>query len=250
MELSGIISNSLKYPSSSWLKVIILGIILCFSALLVPFLIGIIPAILALGYAFRILRSSVKGDNQLPEFDKWVNMFVDGVNVAVVGVIYFIVPMIIMMLGMGGLFHSEIMGVFMHEGTVGNFTHTGIMDPITHMAYSMMNFGPFWIFMAIGMILTFILGAIFIMGISNMAYRNKEIGEAFSSNEIFGRISKIGWRKYIAWYVLIWIILIIFSFIAGIISLIPIIGALVAFLVVYSYFAIFLARSAALIYMS
>lgn len=250
MELGGIISDSLKYPSSSWLKVIILGIILCFSALLVPFLIGIIPAILTLGYSFRILRSSVKGDNQLPEFDKWVNMFVDGVNVAVVGVIYFIIPMIIMMLGMGGLFHSEIMGVFMHEGTVGNFTHTGMMEPITHMAASVMNFGPFWIFMTIGIILTFILGAIFIMGISNMAYKNTGIEAAFNFKEIFMRISKIGWGKYIAWYILIWIILIIFSLISGILSLIPIIGALIAFLIVYSYFTIFLARSAALIYMS
>lgn len=250
MELGGIISDSLKYPSSSWFKVIILGIILCFSALLVPFLIGIIPAILALGYSFRILRASVKGVSELPEFNKWLRMFVDGINVAVVGVIYFIVPMIIMMLGMGGLFHSEIMGWFMHEGTVGNFTHTGMMEPITHMAYSVTNFGSFWIFLTFGIILTFILGAIFIIGIANMAYKNTEIEAAFSFKEIFGRISKIGWGKYIAWYILIWLILIIFSFIAGIISIIPVIGALIAFLVIYSYFTMFLARSAALIYES
>ena len=54
MDLGDVISDSLRYPTSNWFKVIILGVLFLISFL-------IIPIFLALGYMFRVIKASLVG---------------------------------------------------------------------------------------------------------------------------------------------------------------------------------------------
>ena len=81
MDIGDIISDSIKYPSTSWGKVLILGIIMIASIL-------IVPIFLVYGYMFRIIKATLAGLDELPEFDEIGEMFVDGLKVFVVAIVY------------------------------------------------------------------------------------------------------------------------------------------------------------------
>ncbi|SCM58357.1 Conserved protein {ECO:0000313/EMBL:AAB85681,1} [Methanothermobacter wolfeii] len=95
MDIGEIVNDAIRYPSSDWKKVIILGLLFLISFL-------IIPIFLATGYGFRALKASIAGFDELPEFDEWGEMFVDGLKVFVVQIVYMIVPMIIIIAGVFG----------------------------------------------------------------------------------------------------------------------------------------------------
>ncbi|MBV1767205.1 MAG: DUF4013 domain-containing protein, partial [Methanobacterium sp.] len=95
MDIGEIYSDAIQYPSSDWKKVIILGIITILSIL-------IVPIFLVMGYVFRALKASIAGSEELPEFDEWGDMLVDGLKVFLVGFVYFLIPAIILFIGIGG----------------------------------------------------------------------------------------------------------------------------------------------------
>ncbi len=92
MDIGEIISDAVKYPSSEWKKVIILGILFILSFV-------IIGIFFVLGYFLRILKSTIAGIDELPEFDDWGDMFVDGLKVMVVYIIYLLIPGIVIVAG-------------------------------------------------------------------------------------------------------------------------------------------------------
>ena len=61
MDIGEIISDSIKYPSSNWGKVLILGVIMIASIL-------IVPVFLLIGYLFRIIKATLAGLDELPDF--------------------------------------------------------------------------------------------------------------------------------------------------------------------------------------
>jgi len=100
----------------------------------------------------------------------------------------------------------------------------------------------------IGIILAIILGLIASIAIANMALNNGEFGAAFRFSEILEQISMIGWGKYIVWYIVMMIVAMIGGVIAGLLNIIPIIGTVIAILVIYPYLYMFSARSLALLF--
>ncbi|BDZ69711.1 DUF4013 domain-containing protein [Methanobacterium petrolearium] len=221
MEIGEIISNSLSYPSQDWKKLLILGILFLISFL-------IIPAFLVMGYFFRILKGSIAGFDELPDFDEWGEMFIDGLKLFIVQFVYFLIPAIIILIGVWASFASLY--------TVGTVTDTtaflGLMGGTA----------------IIGIILAIILGLIATIAIANMALNNGELGAAFRFSEILEQISMIGWGKYIVWYIVMIIVGFIGGIIASILGFIPFLGTIIALLVVYPYLYMFSARSLALLY--
>lgn len=65
-----------------------MGVLLFFSFL-------VIPTIFTNGYMLRIMKYSFEGSKELPPFNEWLNMFVDGLKVIIVNVIYTFIPAII-----------------------------------------------------------------------------------------------------------------------------------------------------------
>lgn len=219
MDIGEIYSDAIRYPSSDWKKVIILGLLSIISFL-------IVPIFLVLGYVFRALKASIAGSDELPEFDEWGDMLVDGLKIFIVQFVYFLIPAIIMIIGIGGSI------------AVTDFT-TG--DPTASMAI----LGGTTI---IAIILAIILGLIAIIAIANMAYYDSELGAAFRFSEVLERISQIGWVDYIIWYVVLMVVGAVGGFIASILSIIPILGSIIAILVVYPYLSLVYSRALALLF--
>ena len=207
MDVGEIILDAIRYPSSDWKKIIILGVIL------------IIPIVdfIGLGYVLRIVKSTISGVHDLPEFDDLGDLFVDGLKVLVVSIVYLIIPLIVLGLG-----------VF---GSLATFS--GLVN----------------ITVVIGLILAILFGLFDIIALANMAFYD-ELGAAFKFREIFVRISEIGWGKYILWFIIMIIIWTIFGIIAGILNVIPYVGLIIAVIIFYSYFYMFGGRSTGLIYSS
>ena len=125
------------------------------------------------------------GIDELPEFDEIGSMFVDGLKVFVVGIIYAIPVWII----------SAIVGLLMGGNTAAT---TASLGPGYLLAILLGNI--------IFFIIALIIGLVELMAIANMAYNDGDLGAAFRFSEILDIIAAIGWGKYIATYIVIVII--------------------------------------------
>ena len=211
MDIGEIIGDALRYPTSDWMKVIGLGIL---------FLLGflIVPLFLALGYSFRALKATIAGFDELPDFDEWGDMFIDGLKVFVVTIIYMIIPIII-------IFAGILTGLSSVNVTTLPIGYTSM----TNLAI-MQSMG---ISIGIALIFAIIFGLLWAIAIAHMAFNNS-LRAAFRINEILNVISEIGWVDYIIWYIAViiigGIIGFIASFIIGLIGIIPVIGSIISFI--------------------
>lgn len=217
MNIGDIISDSISYPSHNWGKVLILGVILIFSFL-------IIPIFLLYGYVFRIIKATLAGVDELPDFDEIGEMFVDGLKIFVVAIVYAIPVWII----------SWIFGSIM--GT-GMYTTTAVsLDPTMFWALLIGNL--------VTIIIAVIIGLIEIVAIVNMAYYDGELGAAFRFSEILDRIANVGWGKYIATYIIVALIAFV-GFLIGILTFFILIGIILLPLVIAPYIIMFSSRAIA-----
>lgn len=97
------LEDGLSYPlRGDWIGRVAIGGILGFLSILV------VPALAISGYTLEVIRQTVAGEDEPPEWDDWGGLIVDGIKVAVVAFVYSIVPTIVVlgvgitMLGIGG----------------------------------------------------------------------------------------------------------------------------------------------------
>jgi hypothetical protein len=203
MKINENISDSLKYPIKNWVKMIILGIIL------------IIPIVnfIGLGYYLRIIKSNLAGLNELPHFERFGELFIDGIKFLIITIIYAIVPLIF---------------------------------------YTLSFAFPGPLFLIIASVSAIIISIFAYMGLANMAYHNSELGAALRYGEILARIAAIGLGKYIIWWIVLMLILTVAGSIIVIVGgiLLYYVWGLMIFLLGFSYLAIFQARSIALTFES
>jgi hypothetical protein len=218
MEIGEIISNSIRYPTSNWGNVLILGIIMIASIL-------IVPVFLLIGYLFRIIKATLAGLDELPEFDEIGEMFVDGLKVFVVGIVYSI-PVIIISLIITAI--------------------TGSSSSATLSLNPAMIWGLVLVYI-VYIIVAVIVGLIEVIAIANMAYYDGDLGAAFSFSEILDRIAKIGWGKYIITYIVIAIVAFI-GFIIGLLTLFILVGIILLPLVIAPFIYMFGVRAIALLF--
>ncbi|MBC7318731.1 DUF4013 domain-containing protein [Candidatus Bipolaricaulota bacterium] len=232
MDIGEIISDSVKYPISDWKKLLTLGILFLLSFLL-------IPVFLAIGYAFRALKATIAGFDELPEFDEWGEMFIDGVKVFVVTIAYMIIPLIIIFAGI--------------------FTGPYVYGPtLTDVPLLLQAGGSIKI---VGFIVAIIFGLLLTIAIAHMAFNDGQLGAAFRINEILDVIADIGWADYIIWYIVViivfWIIGSIASSVIGLIShsigfRASLVGSAVGYILlslfVYPYLSLFYFRALGLRY--
>lgn len=228
MNIKGNITDSLQYPFDNWVKIIILGIIL-----IIP-----IVNLIGLGYYIRIIKSTLVGFDELPDFGNLKELFIDGIKILIVLIIYAIVPL---------LFYGLSL-VFAGPATVPS----SITTSSVFSSYLPVLTGIPLVFLIIAAISTIIINVFMYMGIANMAYSDGEIRAALRYSEILDKITIIGWKNYIIW----WIVLILITLFAELIIII--IGGILlyfvfGFLVIllgYGYLLMFHARSVALTFAS
>jgi hypothetical protein len=218
MDIGEIISDSIKYPSSNWGKVLILGVIMIASIL-------IVPVFLLIGYLFRIIKATLAGLDELPEFDEIGEMFVDGLKVFVVGIVYSI-PVIIISIIIGALLGS---------------TNSASLSLNPYMIWAVV------LGYAVYIIVAAIIGLIEVIAIANMAYYDGDLGAAFRFGEVLDHIARIGWGKYIVTYIVIAIVAFI-GFLIGMLTLFILIGIILLPLVIAPYIYMFGARAIALLF--
>lgn len=223
MDIGENISDSIRYPTSDLGKLLILGIIM------------IIPLVnfIGMGYFLRALKSNLAGISELPNFDDVGELFIEGLKLFIVGIIYSI-PVWIIAAGLGAG-QNVIMNAGMLSGAA---LYALILGYIIYV------------------ILAIIIGFIEIIAVANLAYNDGEFSAAFRFTEILGHISQIGWADYIIWYIVVVLVSLIIGLIAVAITFalaITIIGIIlipVLFILVISYISLFYARSLSLLFLS
>ncbi len=241
MNIGEIIGDAVRYPLSDPKKLFIFGIIFVFATLypnfmtkgtpnlpliLILFALALIAFVFIFGYELRILRATLAGFTEIPEFDDPIDMFIDGLKVVVVGIVYTILLAI-------------IFGIL--------FLLVALVAGLTNLVF---------IFIILVVIIALFSYPLILMSLTNMVYNNSEIEAALKFGEIFNKISNIGWGNFLVWYLVTGIIYLILAVIGvliiGIFSLIQlkIIGGILYPLIIGSYMSFFIYRSAALFYMS
>ena len=235
-----IYKDSLEYSAQDWIKLVILGVMCLFSFLL-------IPVFLITGYNYRVINTAVhgiiNGRDPLPDFDDLISMFVDGIKVVIVEILYLIVPFIVFLIF--ALISGQLSGALSS------------------------------VLLVIGCLITFILvvAACLMsqMGLCHMAYNDGAFSKAFAISEIKEAIDEIGWFKCIATYLGLIIITLVISLVvtsiiglifaafgitgaalgadpSGVFALGALINSLVAMFIVGPYLSIFNSRSIGLLY--
>jgi len=255
MNIGKIIGDSVKYPLSNWKNFLILGIIFVISSLYLDIgqlgantviigilgVIGFIVGLLSDGYTLRIIKSSLADFQELPEFNAWVDMFIDGIKVFIVSIVY-LIPAILIIAFAALSFGSALIGIISHPSSTPSAAEVG----------AILNVGILILIAALYMVIILPIAAI---ATANMAYYESKLSAAFRLGEIFNKIGNIGWLSFILWYIatgIIYLVLIIIgSIITGFFNIInPIIGGLILSLIVIPYTTIFVIRSVALVYKS
>jgi hypothetical protein len=224
MDAGQISSNALKYPLQDLKKVIILGIITILSTL-------IIPGFFLLGYVYKIVKSSMEDSEELPKFNEWIDMFVNGLKVFVVLFLYSLVPTILILLGTW----TALLPLLSEPGK------GSLIDPSISM-------GLVGGIAVIGMGIQIVVSFIIPIALANMIYHEK-LGAAFHFREIVAKIQEIGGVDYFIWYVIMLIIAFAAGYLCFFLVFPLIIGIIVVPLLIYPYLTVFYARSVALVYM-
>jgi len=267
-----ILKDSFRYPFSDWKKFIILGIILFISSvpvrsfgltsetiILLFVFVGFFTGFFINGYLFRIVKSSIKSFEGLPEFNMWLQMFEDGVKVFAVFLVYIVVPvtlLIVAVILISDFDHSFVFNNFPSMiQTMGinplEYLTSGIMPAILSIVE--LNFILFPQLGFIVIILLLVLLPIFFIAIAGMAYDGGEFRSGFMFHDVVADIKDIGLKKLIIWYLVTGVIFSVIFIVSNILNYllftlnIFIIGEIVLIiLITYSY--IFYTRSLGLLY--
>ncbi|MFC7154279.1 DUF4013 domain-containing protein [Halomarina halobia] len=147
------ITEALTYlrRSDSAVRTVLIGTVLSFLSFLV------IPAFLVAGYTVRVVRAALT-DDEPPVFDEWRNLFTDGLKAFLIGVGYFAIPVVFVVVAVGAdLVVANV------SGLAG-----GILGAILAV---------------VGIVLVLALWYVFPVGLARFA-RTGRMGSAFQFSEI------------------------------------------------------------------
>jgi hypothetical protein len=249
LDIGDIVKNSLGYPLSNTKNFLILGLIILLAdlysislslgikniylALLI--VLNILILILRCGYNIRILDSSINGSDDLPNFGNWKRMFIDGLKLLIVIIIY-VIPLILIIM---------VVGIFMGAMIASSGT-------VDHSLTKMLLL----IILAIVGLYYFLIYPIILTALANMVHNKKDISYALKFGEIRSKISDLGVGSFAGWYI---VTVIIYAVLLGIgmglssvfgLVHVKFIGIIIESLLIAPFTTIFLYRSTSLMYRS
>ena len=213
MNMSGIIKDAVKYPSSDWKKILIFGIIILITTIpatinrhslistndvtLIWFLgiISFLSFFFIRGYSIRIIKSSLTDSPELPKFNNWIGMFIDGIKLFIIPIVY-LVPAILIILIYSALYSlsnpSTVINILSGVGIYYFIGGTGLT--------ALFSWLGIWSYIII--IYAIIILPIILMAITHMVNNNSKLLTAFQFKDIIDKISLLGWRNLIIGYIL------------------------------------------------
>ncbi|QIB74772.1 DUF4013 domain-containing protein [Halogeometricum borinquense] len=169
------INESLNYlrNDEDWVKTVLIGGILSLLGVL------IVPTILVAGYLVRVIRRTMHGVEEPPEFDDWGDMAVDGLKAMVIAFIYGFIPALIASVLVGGAIFTMIAGGSAESG--GLFAVGSVVALLGLLV-------PF----VLGLVAAYIIPA----AIANFA-ETDQFGKAFSVGDL--RSVLVSGKYFTAW---------------------------------------------------
>ncbi|MGZ7119070.1 MAG: DUF4013 domain-containing protein [Methanobacterium sp.] len=252
MNIRGMLYDSAKYPFRGIKQLLLLGFMILISSLLLGdyndfyiylqgsfgdtvvllvllFFISffIIFIILEAGYTFKMIEKSVLRIDKPPEFNNFRGMFNHGIKEIIIGIIYFLVPFILLLAFLFSILDNIAPG----------FPELGDVIPI------LLIFGA--------IILGFVADILFKVAIPHMASKDGVFKEAFNFPQIFKKIRIIGFKKLLVGYsiVILGIVIVGGPILKEIIGSTNIYGFFVAEELLAPFLIMFAARFTALLYM-
>ena len=204
---------------------------------------------LILGYIVRIYR----GENPAPEPGEWGTLFVDGLKLLLVQIIYLAPVILLVILAfiplVSTLFTSGIISP--EFSSLSDSQSKQWLDSHPELISELLSAGIFMvILLMVAIVLAIIITFFSFLGVVRFA-RTHNVSEAFNFSAILAHIGRIGWVNYIIALITITVVGFIFSMILNFFSFIPVIGIFIEFLVMgilYVPFILFSARFSALVY--
>ena len=237
----GVALSVLSTLNASYLAII--GVILL--------IIGIILALIISGYQLAILKTGIDLDDEAPAFD-WKNDLINGIKLLIVGIVYFIIPAIIVLIV--GLV-TNVPGNFMkiiNEASVAPANATAMANStgIAVNTVSQSAIAAFTTSLTITALVAFVLFIIFAfietMGQARLA-NTGSLGHALNIPEAAKDLTRIGIGKVVAVVILVIIIVAVINailgYLTGQVSQLSILS-----LIVTPYLAFFTQRASGLLY--
>lgn len=272
MNIKDIIVDSAQYPLSDLKKFFILVIILLITQLWVLassfdaaqlliwilMLTGFIAGFLVNGYFFRIIEYALEDRVVLPDFTDWSTMFLDGLKVFLVEVLYLlpaILVAIFLLISSAGYLAAE---GFELNALLLSLAQSKILELILNVIIilTQTHLPPEYLY---GLVYLLVISPLFFLALGLMANYDGELRAAFRFREIFNDIAGIGWIKLISWYLVTGLIVLFLTIAVAIVLSLSLHRldsgifntiADVFFYFLFAYTYLFLARSLALIYIS
>ncbi|MBN1784509.1 MAG: DUF4013 domain-containing protein [Candidatus Bathyarchaeota archaeon] len=189
--------------------------------LLILIILDIIPIVnfVVLGYIGNVIKQP-KNSEELPPLEKYFDLWVQGLKIAVAAFIFMIIPLLL----------------------IGPFV---FLVALSWLEFSFLS-SVGWVLaiplMLIGVLLAFFFGILLSMAIVNMLKKDS-FGEVFAFGKILVIIGKVGWGTYILWLLVIFVCSAVVAAMGGL----PAVGWFLS-LIVAPVFGIFVGRSASLVY--
>jgi len=200
---------------------------------------------LILGYLVRIYR----GETPAPELKGWGGMFIDGLKLLAVCIVYAL-PIILLAIAA----FLPLISAFVSSGAL-SMDFAAMTETQTELWLSahpeiLSAAGLMLALLLVTLIVAIVITIFSFIGTMRFA-RTGKMGEAFNFSAILSRIGKIGWFTYIAALIVLGIISVIFWIVLHLFSLVPVAGEflfILAVLVAYPPFILFSGRFSALVY--
>ncbi len=198
--------------------------------LVIAFVMAIILGAFSMGYLLKVLR----GEVPLPEVTGFGRMFIDGIKLLVIEIIYLIPVLIILAVTAGAALLSAL-PILMSMPTEPDFE--AMMPSLLPIL------GGVIAGILIAVIAAIILWLLAVVGVVRFA-RTGKIGEAFNFSAILATIGKIGWGSYILALI---IVVVIVAVVQVVLSFIPYIGSIILILVT-PFIMVFMHRYICILY--
>lgn len=200
---------------------------------------------LFLGYMVRIYRGVIPA----PEPEQWGSMFLDGLKLLLIEVVYAAPVILLIILAFIPLLSALITGGALHANP-STLTDAQIQQWIHVHPEFISSIGLMVILLLLAVLVGIIISVFSFLGVVRFA-RTGCMAEAFNFSAIVSHIRRIGWLNYILALIVITFIGGIFGMITNIFSIIPVVGdslGLMVMIIFYVPWIIFTSRYAALVY--
>lgn len=266
-DLIDLFKEALVYPLSNIVILLILGALLVITkvpdilitwgvdfdlSIVTGFsLIAFIVSLFMDGYSLGVIKDAIEFNVSMPGIDIMKN-FIDGVKVWILKIVYYIVPTLITIFvallsgGFDAIFN--IIRFVINDDTALTLLNSPVefLNAIPQ-EYLAALIGSILITATVAIILYIIFGLLYNIGLCRFA-KYDNFYEGIKIREIINDMKDIGIGKYILWYILLFLIILVISCVVALINAIPYIGIILVNLICAPFIYLLINRSLGLLY--